>query len=75
MMVKLFMDIMSGLGQDGGFLLMAGFCTIGFFYILFFVPETKGKTLDEIQRLFEDQIPENTSVNQTTPPRNYNTIL
>jgi len=41
-----------GMGIDGTFLLFAAFCMIGLFYILFFVPETKGKTLEEIQEGF-----------------------
>jgi hypothetical protein len=47
-----FEDILLVLGDDGGFWLFAGFCLAGGIFILFFVPETKGKTLEEIQKVF-----------------------
>jgi len=57
-MTKFFQDIINGVGYDGCYWLFAGFCALGFFYILFFVPETKGKTLDEIQEEFSDSYAE-----------------
>jgi facilitated trehalose transporter len=53
-MTKFFQDIINGVGYDGCYWLFGGFCALGFFYIYFFVPETKGKTLDEIQEEFAD---------------------
>ncbi|CAG7828152.1 unnamed protein product, partial [Allacma fusca] len=47
-----FEDILLSLGDDGGFWLFAGFCFLGGIFVLFFVPETKGKTLEEIQKIF-----------------------
>jgi len=32
--------------------LSAGICLCGAFFVLFFVPETKGRSTDEIQKLF-----------------------
>ncbi|ODM87329.1 Facilitated trehalose transporter Tret1-2 [Orchesella cincta] len=53
-MTKFFLDIINLLGNAGCYWLFGGFCLLGFFYIFFFFPETKGKTLDEIQQEFAD---------------------
>jgi facilitated trehalose transporter len=55
MMTKFFQDIILRLGNDGVYFLFGGFCLLGFIYIFLFVPETKGKTLDEIQAGFADK--------------------
>jgi len=47
---RFFLDIMSILGEDGGYWLFAGFSFLGAVYVTFWIPETKGKTLEEIQR-------------------------
>ena len=39
-----------GLGQAGTFWLYSGICAAGFLFIYSFVPETKGKTLEQIER-------------------------
>jgi sugar porter (SP) family MFS transporter len=39
-----------GLGADGTFWLYGVICVLGFFFILFALPETKGKTLEQIER-------------------------
>jgi hypothetical protein len=53
-----FGDLMSGLGEDGAYWLFAFLCLMGAFYVYFFVPETKGRTLDEIQLYFLSSVPE-----------------
>ena len=40
--------------QQGTFFLFAGFCLISFFFTVFIVVETKGKTLEEIERTLSD---------------------
>lgn len=47
---KNFTSFMDLIGIDGCFWFFAGICIFGFVYCLIFVPETKGKTLEEIQR-------------------------
>ncbi|HKI68338.1 MAG TPA: MFS transporter, partial [Verrucomicrobiae bacterium] len=42
------------LGSSGTFWLYAGICVVGFIFIKFKLPETKGKTLEEIERELTD---------------------
>lgn len=46
-----FLDLLDHLGGHGTYLLYALICAIGFWFIYRFVPETKGKSLDEIELL------------------------
>ena len=39
-----------GLGPAGTFWLYAAICVVGFVFIFFRLPETKGKTLEDIER-------------------------
>lgn len=47
---KFYLDIQTALGGDVTFYIFGGISLAGGIFVLFFVPETKGKTLDEIQR-------------------------
>jgi hypothetical protein len=38
------------------FFIFAGFCFLMFLWIYFFVPETAGKTLEEIDQVFGDNL-------------------
>jgi hypothetical protein len=38
------------LGKPATFWTYAAMCAVAFFFVLLFVPETKGKTLEEIER-------------------------
>ncbi|CAB4063427.1 TRET1 [Lepeophtheirus salmonis] len=49
---KTFMDLQIVLGQSGVFWLFAGILIISCFFVIFFVPETRGKTLEDIERLY-----------------------
>ncbi|CAG7826803.1 unnamed protein product [Allacma fusca] len=49
---KLFEDIEQDLGRDGCYWLFSVACFLGCFFVYFCMPETKGKSLDEIQRFF-----------------------
>ena len=53
-----FQDVMVALGEHGGYWLLASFCVVATLYTFFFVPETKGKSLDEIQMLFNKSEPD-----------------
>jgi hypothetical protein len=63
--------IMERLGMHGGYWLFAGFCLAGGIFVYFFVPETKGKTLDEIQQFFQPAVPSPRLENEG----NINTIM
>jgi SP family galactose:H+ symporter-like MFS transporter len=49
-----FLSLVSAITTQGTFLLFAGFCVVTFLYVRFFVPETKGKTLEEVQVMWQD---------------------
>jgi len=63
LITKTYDDMSLALGIDGCYWMFAGWCAFGALFIHFFVPETKGKTLDEIQDYFKPQRP---------PPNRYN---
>lgn len=49
-----FKPINVALGAAGTFWLYGAICLVGFLVMLKFVPETKGRTLEEIEALFEN---------------------
>jgi MFS transporter, SP family, galactose:H+ symporter len=49
-----FLSLVSAISTEGTFLLFAGFCVVTFIYVRWFVPETKGKTLEEVQVMWSD---------------------
>ena len=49
-----FLSLVSAITTQGTFLLFAGFCVVTFVYVRWFVPETKGKTLEEVQEMWGD---------------------
>ncbi|XP_074029120.1 trehalose transporter 1-like protein isoform X1 [Leptinotarsa decemlineata] len=48
---KFFNDLNVALGKGGTFWLFAGFCATALLFIIFIVPETKGKSFQEIQSI------------------------
>lgn len=38
----------------GAYIFFGAFCVIAFVYVWFFVPETKGKSLEEMDEVFND---------------------
>ncbi len=53
---KTFVDVQSGLTNAGAFWIYGCFCVIGIIFGIFVLPETKGKTPDEIQEFFCSEI-------------------
>jgi hypothetical protein len=49
-------SLLEGTDQWGAFVLFAAFCAVAFGYAFFFVPETSGLSLEEIDRIFERPI-------------------
>jgi len=50
LLVILFPILNSALGAHGTFWVYAGICFVGFLFILKKLPETKGKTLEEVEQ-------------------------
>lgn len=54
---KSFASLQNGVGLDGTFLIFAGFCLLSVFFVRTFMPETKGKSLEDIELCFIGQAP------------------
>lgn len=50
-MLKMFPLISSVLGMDGSMFVYAGISLLGAIFVLLYMPETKGKSFDEIAKL------------------------
>ena len=57
LVTKFFTTMVAAVTEAGAFWMFGGFTVLTFLFCLFFVPETKGKTLDEIQQLFRSDKP------------------
>jgi facilitated trehalose transporter len=51
--IKTYHDLKNSMGEDGTFWLYSFVCLCSCFFVYFLVPETKGKSLTEIEELFE----------------------
>lgn len=51
---KFYSDMVDAVQSYGTFWIFSAFCLIGIVFVYFLVPETKGKTLDQIQRELND---------------------
>jgi len=47
-----FLTLSRTLGRTGAFLIYGGMCAFTALFVLFVVPETRGKTLEEIEKLW-----------------------
>lgn len=65
---KTFTNLVSALGRGGAFWLFSGLSVLGTVFIFFIVPETKGKSLNEIQTLLAGE--KITPTNQTEQEKN-----
>lgn len=61
--VRGFPDMQVTLGQYGAFWLFMSCTLVGVVFIYFLLPETKGKTLEEIDRMFLNEPPPRDNVN------------
>jgi MFS transporter, SP family, xylose:H+ symportor len=53
-LVKILPFLKTGLGSSGTFWLYAGICVAGFIFVFFKLPETRGKSLEQIERELTD---------------------
>jgi sugar porter (SP) family MFS transporter len=49
-----FLSVVNAIGKAATFFIFAGLCVVTFFWVVAKVPETKGKTLEEIQTAFHE---------------------
>ena len=54
LVAQTFLSLIDALGTAGAFALYALFCALTFVFVRWYVPETKGKTLEEIQEMWSD---------------------
>lgn len=50
-----FEGIMAGIGQHNGYWMFASVCLAGLFFVIFWVPETQGKSLEDIEKKLTGQ--------------------
>jgi len=51
--IKTYHNLTNSIGEDGTFWFYSGICLCSCFFVYFLVPETKGKSLTEIEEFFE----------------------
>jgi hypothetical protein len=49
-----FLSIVNVLGTSGAFLIFAVFCLVTYWFVRRYVPETKGRTLEQVQEMWSD---------------------
>jgi SP family galactose:H+ symporter-like MFS transporter len=54
LVAQFFLSLVSAISRPGAFLVFAGFCALTFVFVRWFVPETKGRTLEQIQQMWSD---------------------
>ena len=57
-----FLSISREISFGGMFFALAGIMVVGTIFFYYYLPETKGKSLEEIEALFEDEVVENPKV-------------
>jgi sugar porter (SP) family MFS transporter len=55
LVTQFFLSLTEWIGEVGTFYLFAAMCVVGFAFVWFLLPETKGKTLAEIQQMWVDR--------------------
>ncbi|MEU0961239.1 sugar porter family MFS transporter [Micromonospora aurantiaca] len=52
LITQFFLSLLDALGRSGVFALFAGLCVLGFLFVRRYLPETKGRTLEQIQQMW-----------------------
>lgn len=53
LITQFFLTLLGALGRSGVFALFAGLCVLGFLFVWRYLPETKGRTLEQIQDMWQ----------------------
>uniref|UniRef100_A0A1L8DF37 Facilitated trehalose transporter Tret1 n=2 Tax=Nyssomyia neivai TaxID=330878 RepID=A0A1L8DF37_9DIPT len=64
---KAFVDLVETIGQHGAFWMFGSICCVGLFFIIFYVPETQGKSLEDIERKMMGRVRRMSSVANMKP--------
>ncbi|KAH8316354.1 hypothetical protein KR067_005671 [Drosophila pandora] len=64
---KTFQDMIDVMGAHGAFWLFGAICFIGLFFVILYVPETQGKTLEDIERKMMGRVRRMSSVANIKP--------
>lgn len=63
--ILIFPAVLSAIGGSLTFIFLALMCVLQFFLVLYWLPETKGKSLEEIERLWKDGKPLGVNQNES----------
>jgi len=66
LVVRFFPILLVVIGEDGTFFLFTACTLLGIIFVYFLLPETKGKSLEEVEKLFTTQ--SNNKEAAATPP-------
>ncbi|XP_029722410.1 facilitated trehalose transporter Tret1 isoform X1 [Aedes albopictus] len=64
---KTFADIINAIGTHGTFWMFGSICVIGLAFVIFYVPETQGKSLEDIERKMMGRVRRMSSVANIKP--------
>ncbi|XP_023712857.1 facilitated trehalose transporter Tret1 isoform X3 [Cryptotermes secundus] len=64
---KTFTDLITGLGSAITFWMFGGICLAGLFFVIFWVPETQGKSLEDIEKKLTGQVRRMSSIANLRP--------
>ncbi|KMY93023.1 facilitated trehalose transporter Tret1-1 isoform X1 [Drosophila simulans] len=64
---KTFQDLTVAMGAHGAFWLFGAICFVGLFFVIIYVPETQGKTLEDIERKMMGRVRRMSSVANIKP--------
>ncbi|XP_017020081.1 facilitated trehalose transporter Tret1 isoform X1 [Drosophila kikkawai] len=64
---KTFQDMIDFMGAHGAFWLFGAICFVGLFFVIIYVPETQGKTLEDIERKMMGRVRRMSSVANIKP--------
>ncbi|XP_065087392.1 facilitated trehalose transporter Tret1 isoform X2 [Ochlerotatus camptorhynchus] len=64
---KTFSDIIQAIGTHGTFWLFGSICVVGFVFVIIYVPETQGKSLEDIERKMMGRVRRMSSVANIKP--------